>query len=180
MKIKVLEKTEGCMPEIIDNGDWIDLRLAEDVTLHCPKACKLHRRKDKGKEVNMEERTRDVIFDYCIAKLGIAAQIPKGYEVVVVPRSSTFRRYGILQTNSMGVIDCSYCGEDDEWGMPMVATRAVVIPKGTRIAQFRIQLSQKATVWQKIKWLFSSSVTLKKVDSLGNKNREGFGSTGTN
>ena len=176
MKIKVLEKTEGCMPVIFKQGDWIDLRLAEDVTLHCPKACKLHRRKDKGKEINMEERTRDVIFESCIANLGICMQLPEGYEAPVIPRSSSFKKYGILQTNSYGLIDCSYCGDEDEWKMPMVATRTVTIPKGTRIAQFRIQLSQKATVWQKIKWLLSSpKISFIKVDSLGNKNRRGLG-----
>ena len=178
MTIKVLEKTEGCMPQILDNGDWIDLSLAEDLRFKAPQACKLHRRKGKNKVVNEEERTRDVDFHYYIAKLGVAMQLPKGYEAIVVPRSSSFKKYGILQTNSIGVIDCSYCGDDDEWGMPMVATRAVIIPKGTRVAQFRIQLSQKATVWQKLKWLFSGSIKLKKVESLGNKNREGFGSTG--
>jgi dUTPase len=62
--------------------------------------------------------------------------------------------------------------------MPVVATRAVIIPKGTRLAQFRVNLSQKATVWQKLKWLFSSGVKLKKVNSLNNPNRNGFGSTG--
>ena len=178
MTIKVLEKTKGCMPQILDNGDWIDLTLAEDVRFKAPQANKMHRRKDKSKEPNPEERVRDVDFHYYIAKLGIAAQIPEGYEVNIVPRSSTFKKYGILQTNHFGVVDSSYCGEDDEWGMPMVATRAVIIPKGTRIAQFRVNLSQKATVWQKLKWLFSSGVKLKKVDSLSNPNRNGVGSTG--
>ena len=177
MTIKVLEKTEGCMPQILDNGDWIDLVLAEDLRFKAPQACKLHRRNQKNKDV-AEERTRDVDFHSYIAKMGIAAQIPQGYEVNIVPRSSTFKKYGLLQTNHFGVIDSSYCGEDDEWGMPVVATRAVIIPKGTRLAQFRVNLSQKATVWQKLKWLFSSGVKLKKVNSLNNPNRNGFGSTG--
>lgn len=178
MIIKVKELVPGCMPEILNQGDWIDLTLAEDVRFKAPQACKLHRRKDKSKEGNQVERTRDVDFHYYIAKLGIAMQLPKGYEAIVVPRSSTFKKYGILQTNSMGILDESYCGDDDEWGMPMVATRAVTIPKGTRIAQFRIQLNQKATIWQKLKWLFSGSIKLKKVSFLGNNNRGGFGSTG--
>ena len=179
MKIKVLEKTEGCLPVILEKGEWYDLRLAEDVKLKCPQACKLHRRKDKMKD-NQEDRTRDVIFDSCIVSLGIAAQIPEGYEVNIVPRSSSFKKYGILQTNHFGVVDASYCGEDDIWGMPIVATRAVTIPKGTRIAQFRVNLSQKATIWQKIKWLFSSGVKIQQVDHLDNPNRAGFGSTGNN
>lgn len=178
MTIKILEKTEGCMPQILEQGDWIDLTLAEDVRFKAPQANKMHRRKDKNKGISQEERVRDVDFYYYIAKLGIAAKIPEGYEVNIVPRSSTFEKYGILQTNHFGVIDSSYCGEDDEWGMPMVATRTVTIPKGTRIAQFRVNLSQKATVWQKLKWLFSSGVKLKQVDHLTGNNRQGFGSTG--
>lgn len=74
----------------------------------------------------------------------------------------------------------SYCGNEDEWKMPVLATRDVTIPKGTRIAQFKVQLSQKATWWQKLKWLFSSSIKIEKVASLDNPVRGGFGSTGTN
>lgn len=78
-----------------------------------------------------------------------------------------------LQDNTM-----SYNSDKDEWKLAVIATRKVTIPKGTRIAQFRVQLSQKATWWQKIKWLFSSSIKLEKVDSLDNEERGGFGSTG--
>ena len=102
-------------------------------------------------------------------------EIPKGYEAILAPRSSTFRKYGLLQTNSIGVIDNSYCSEEDEWGMAVVATRRVTIPKGTRVAQFRIQLSQKATPWQKIKWLFCSAPKLQQVTELNNPKRGGFG-----
>lgn len=69
----------------------------------------------------------------------------------------------------------SYCGDEDEWKMPVVATRQITIPKGTRIAQFRVQLSQMASPMQKLKWLFTGAPKLVKVDSLNNKNREGFG-----
>lgn len=174
MTIKILEKTPGCMPEIITVGDWIDLKLAEDVTLKGPFA-KALRKKIKDGEVI--ERYRNVVFDSCIAKLGVCMQLPEGFEAIIVPRSSTYRKFGILQSNSLGVIDHTYCSDKDEWGMPMVATKAITIPKGTRIAQFRIQLSQKATMWQKIKWLFSSSVKIEKVNSLSNPERGGFGST---
>ena len=75
-----------------------------------------------------------------------------------------------LQDNTM-----SYNSDNDEWKLAVIATRKVTIPKGTRIAQFRVQLSQKATWWQKIKWLFSSSIKLEKVDSLDNEERGGFG-----
>lgn len=105
MEIKVLELTSGCLPEILPQGDWIDLKTAIDVRFNAPQACKLHRRKAKGKEVNEEERTRDVDFHSYIAPLGVCIQVPKGYECIVVPRSSTFKKYGILQTNSIGVID---------------------------------------------------------------------------
>lgn len=178
MKIKVLEKTEGCFPQEFAIGDWIDLSVAEDVTLQCPKACKLHRRKDKNKEnnTNQEERIRDVIFDTKLLPLGIAMDIPSGFEAWLLPRSGTFGKYGIIQTNSKGIIDNSYAGDGDEWKMPVLATRRVTIPKGMRIAQFRICLKQNATLWQKFKWLFTSKkVKLVKVDSLGNPDRGGLG-----
>lgn len=174
MTIKILEKIKGCMPEIIDNGEWIDLKLAEDVTLPSPYANTLH----KYKKDNAVDRTRDLKFYAVLASLGICVQMPKGFEALIVPRSSSFKKYGILQVNSVGIIDNSYCSDKDMWGFYMLGTREVTIPKGTRIAQFRIQLSQKATVWQKIKWLLSPSIKLQKVSSLSNKQRGGFGSTG--
>ena len=166
------------MPEIFKVGDWIDLSTAEDITLKAPQAHKMHIR-GKGKEDVPEVRTRDVDFDFLLASLGVCIEVPEGFEAIVAPRSSTFKKYGIIQTNSFGVIDNLYKGDEDIWKMPIVATRAVTIPKGTRIAQFRIQLSQKATVWQKLKWLFSSGIKIKKVSSLDNPSRGGFGSTGS-
>ena len=177
MRIKVLEKVEGSLPEIIEKGEWIDLKLSEDVVLKGPQATMLHR-KNRNKEDVEEERTRDVIFFSKLLPLGVCMEMPDGFEGYLLPRSSTFKKYGIIQTNSMGVIDTSYKSDEDEWKMPVIATRKVVIPKGTRIAQFRIQLSQKATLWQKLKWLLSSSVKIEKVSSLGNPVRSGFGSTG--
>jgi len=171
MKIKVLTKTEGCFPQVFGNGDWIDLRTARDVAFRTPHAKCLH----KKKEESDAERTRDVVFSYGIIPLGVAMQLPEGYEAVVVPRSGTFRKYGIMQANSFGVIDNAYCGDNDEWGFPAIATRSAVIPKGERICQFRVQLSQKATVWQKIKWLFGHKVELVPVSTLGNPDRGGFG-----
>lgn len=176
MKIKVLEKTEGCFPYKFSQGDWFDLVLAEGLELDAPIATRLYRRKNK--ETKEVEKPRDVEFQYCIAKLGVCMELPKGYEAIVAPRSSTFKKWGVLMNNSLGIIDNSYNSDEDEWGMPVVATRKVFIPKHTRIAQFRIQLSQNATMWQKIKWLFSSKVEFEKVESLGNTKRGGFGSTG--
>lgn len=175
MTIKVLEKVLGCMPSIIKKGEWIDLYTAEDVTLKGPYS-KTLRKKTKNGEVI--ERYRDVVFSSTLIPLGVCMEIPKGTEALLLPRSSTFKNCGILQTNSEGIIDSTYCSDKDEWKMAVLATRNVTILAGTRIAQFRIQLSQKATVWQKIKWLFSSSVKIKRVKSLKGLERGGFGSTG--
>lgn len=172
MKIKVLTKTEGCFPLEFAKGDWIDLVAAEDTKLYAPHAKMLHRKKN---EENTQERYRDVVFDYKVIPLGVAMQLPDGFEALLVPRSSTFKKHGILQVNAPGVIDQLYRGDNDIWGFPVVATRYTVIPKGTNICQFRIQLSQKATMWQKLKWLFSSKIELIPVSSLGNPDRKGFG-----
>lgn len=167
------------MPEILKVGDWIDLCTAEDYTLKGPHAKMRHKHKsNKGEEGKGEpiiERSRDVVFNYTLINLGVAMQLPKGYEAYLLPRSSTFKKWGLMQTNSKGIIDKSFGGNEDIWRMPVLATRNVVIPKGTPIAQFRIQLSQKATWWQKLKWLFSSRIELVKVDSLEGENRGGFG-----
>ena len=178
MKIKVLEKTPGCLPEIIEGGDWIDLRTAQEITLKAPYS--VTKRKRVMNNGDVRESQRKVVFHSTLIPLGICIEVPKGCESILVPRSSTFEKYGILQANSEGVIDFLYHGDEDEWKMPVLATREVTIPKGTRIAQFRVQLSQKATWWQKLKWLFDSSVKIEQVDSLGNPSRDGFGSTGTN
>lgn len=171
MEIKISVKEKGTMPEVLKVGDWIDLYTTEETKLFVPHARTLHRKK----EDDQTERMRDVIFAYTLLDLGVAVQLPDGYEAVLVPRSSTFRKYGVIQTNGIGIIDGSYCGNNDVWKMPVLATRSTVIPQGTPIAQFRIQLSQKATIWQKLKWLFSSKITLKQVDSLSNEDRGGFG-----
>ena len=174
MKIKVFEKVDGNLPEIFEKGEWIDLKLAEDVTLKGPQATMLHR-KNRNKEGEDEERTRDVVFFSKLLPLGVCMEMPEGFEAYLLPRSSTFKKWGLIQTNNMGIIDRSFSSNEDEWKMPVIATRKVTIPKGTRIAQFRIQLSQKATMWQKLKWLLSSSVKIEKVSSLGNPVRGGFG-----
>lgn len=173
MKIKILEKTEGCFPEIIKVGDCIDLCTAEEYTFKCPHAKMLH--KQKNDEEKRTDRYRDVMFTYGLLDLGVAMKLPEGFEAHLIPRSSTFKKWGIIQTNSIGEIDNSFSGNDDVWKMPVIATRNVTIPKGTPICQFRIQLSQKATVWQKLKWLFSNKIELVKVDELSENNRGGIG-----
>lgn len=172
LKIKVKELTEGCMPSIIQNGDWIDLICAEDMKINVPQAYTL-------KEIHFNDDSRDITADLKYIPLGVAMQLPKGFEAIVAPRSSTPNKFGIMCANSFGVIDNCYCGNTDEWKFPVIAIRPTFIEKGCRICQFKIQLSQKATLWQKIKWLFSSGVELVKVDNLQENSRGGFGSTGT-
>ena len=121
------------------NSDWIDLRSAIDIDLIPNKS-------------------------YLIP-LGISAKLPHGYEAHIVPRSSTFKNYGIIQTNSVGIIDESYCGDNDEWRYPIYATQNRHISKNDRICQFRIVKKQP-------------SIKFNVVEKLLNKNRGGFGSTG--
>ena len=138
MIVKVKYLTDVTPIEYIRTGDWIDLRTAEEVSL------------SKG--------------DFKLISLGIAMQLPFGYEALVIPRSSTFKKFGILQTNSVGLIDNSYCGDNDCWMFPAYATRDVVIPKDERICQFRIIENQP-----KLEFIT--------VDRLGNNDRGGLGST---
>ena len=156
LKIKVKEITEGCMPEIIEQGDWIDLKLAEDVRF-------------TGSEV----QSRKIKY----LPLGIAMELPKGFEAYVLPRSSTPNKWNIEVANSQAIIDESYNGNDDEWNLITKAFKATEIPKGTRICQFRIMPKMNAGILTKLKWLFSNGVELIKVDNLNNDNRGGIGST---
>lgn len=126
-------------PKIEDWGDWIDLQAAEDVSMKAG--------------------------EFRIISLGISMQLPVEYEAHIVPRSSTFKRWGILQANSVGIIDNTYCGDGDIWGFPAIAMRDTEIHKGDRICQFRIVKRQPP-------------VHFVQVESLGNANRGGFGSTG--
>jgi dUTP pyrophosphatase len=168
IKVKVL--TGGCLPVVSEDGDWIDLRAAEDVHLEGPYAVARTR---KG-----GESSRKVVFTTKNIPLGIAMELPDGMEGIAAPRSSSNKKFNIVQVNSPGVIDQPYCGENDQWHMPVMATGEVNIQKGDRICQFRVQLSQKATFWQKLKWLLSSGIEIKVVDSLDNPNRGGLGHSG--
>jgi len=126
--------------EYIDGkSDWIDLRASETVELKAG--------------------------EFKLIPLGVAMELPQGYEGHLVPRSSTFKNYGILQTNSCGIIDCSYCGDEDMWRMPVYATRDTIIRENDRICQFRIVKNQP-------------KVEFDEVESLDNASRGGFGSTG--
>ena len=170
MKIKVKLINPNCKFEFIDKGEWIDLRSAATVELSAPYANTLNGGRNK----------RDVVFDYKLIPLGFAMQLPKGFEAVANPRSGTFKNWGIILANSQGVIDSSYCGNNDEWKFPAIAFKDIVILEGDRICQFRIQPSQKASIWTKIKWLFTNKIEFDFVDSLSGEDRGGIGSTGTN
>lgn len=124
---------------LVPGGDWLDLRSAEDVEMK------------KG--------------DFKLISLGVSMQLPDGYEAHVLPRSSTFKNFGILMTNSMGVIDCSYNGHSDVWRFPALAVRDTVIHKDDRICQFRIVKNQP-------------EIQFVEVEQLGNDDRGGFGSSG--
>lgn len=170
MEIKVREITEGCKFEIINKGEWIDLCAAANVELRAPQAGVQYEKDDL--------KFRDVSFDYTLVPLGIAMEIPEGYEAHIVPRSSTFKKRHIIQGNHLGVVDSSYSGNNDEWKMSVISMAHTTIKKGDRICQFRIQLSQKATFWQKIKWLFNGRPKFVWVNKLDNTDRGGFGTTG--
>ncbi|MDO4615660.1 MAG: deoxyuridine 5'-triphosphate nucleotidohydrolase [Lachnospiraceae bacterium] len=142
MKKILIKYIDGaCKIQKIKQGDWIDLRSREHVELKQGELKLIH--------------------------LGVCMQLPKGYEAIVAPRSSTAKQFGILLANSIGVIDESYCGDGDEWGFYAYAIRDTVIEAGDRICQFRIIEHQP-------------EIELVGVESLGNKNRGGYGSTGRN
>ena len=124
--------------ENIEQGDWIDLRCAGTTFMKAG--------------------------DYLVIPLGVSIKLPKGYTAIVAPRSSTFKKYGILMANSIGVIDESYCGNNDIWGFPAYATKDIQIPANERICQFTA--------------IKKSTMTFNVVHDLGTKDRGGFGSTG--
>lgn len=165
------------LSEITKKGDWIDLRASETIRFKAPQSGTLKTRNVNGQE----EKYRNVSFDLQMMPLGVAIKLPDGYEAVLVARSSLPKGFGVFLGNALGVIDGCYNGNEDEWKAPLIALRDTTIKEGERICQFRIQLSQKATVRQKIKWLFTSGIKLVEVDELPNKeNRNGFGSSGKN
>lgn len=139
LEIKIKYFTDIEKVEQISVGDWIDLRAAEDVSM--------------------------AVGDFNLIPLGIAMQLPEGYEAHVVPRSSTYKKWKIIQANHMGVIDESYCGDNDQWMFPAIALENTIIHKGDRICQFRIMEHQP-------------ELRFVEVSKLGNEDRGGFGSTG--
>lgn len=139
IKIKYFEHSLTKVQKV-SFGDWIDLRAAEDITLK------------QG--------------EYKLIPLGIGMILPEGYEAHIAPRSSTFKNFGIISANSIGIIDNSYSGNDDEWHFPAIALRDTTIKKDDRICQFRIVKNQP-------------DIAFKHVVRLNYKSRGGIGSTGT-
>lgn len=140
IKIKYLNDDITRLEYIDGKSDWIDLRAAEEVELKAGEFKLIH--------------------------LGVAMQLPEGCEAHIVPRSSTFKKWGIIQTNHCGIVDNSYCGPNDWWRMPVFALRDTKIEVNDRICQFRIQKNQPTLVFNE-------------VEEMEANNRGGFGSTGT-
>ena len=107
MKIKIFEKTEGCFPKVFAIGEWYDLIVARDTKLYGPEASSLRysAKKNPVSEQDKLKYKRNVAFNYTLIPLGVCMELPKGYEAVIIPRSSTFKNYGLIQTNSVGLID---------------------------------------------------------------------------
>lgn len=139
IKIKYFDNEIGKIQKI-EKGDWIDLRAAETVELKAG--------------------------EFKLIKLGVGMKLPDGYEAHIVPRSSTFKNFFIIQTNHCGIVDSSYCGDNDQWLFPAYALRDTVINKNDRICQFRIIEKQP-------------KLTFEEVEHLEDTDRGGFGSTGT-
>ena len=137
LKIKLHEG--GIMPEKLSVGDWIDLAIPETIFI---------------------EANKPFLIDF-----KIAMELPEGYEAHILPRSSTFLKYGLILTNGMGIIDHSYCGDNDTWKALVYPIFNNIIYKATRLFQFRIVKTQP-------------DVKLTQVETLGNEDRGGYGSTG--
>lgn len=138
MKIRYHREKFPTLPDVVQYGNFIDLYNAEAKILKAG--------------------------EFAYLNLGVSVECPEGYWMQIVPRSSTFKKYGIIQTNSFGVIDTEYCGDDDIVMMPVYATRDIIIPANERICQFRLEEDIKFSI--------------KPVDKLENENRGGLGHTG--
>ena len=141
IKIKYFDKDAEKIELVAGKSDWFDLRASEEVEFKAG--------------------------EFKLVPLGVAMKLPEGYEAHIAPRSSTFKNFGVLQTNSVGVVDNSYSGDEDMWKMPCLAMRDTVIHKGDRICQFRIMQKQPV-------------INFVEVEHLDGINRGGFGSTGKN
>ena len=136
IKIKYFTDKIDKLAYIDGKSDWIDLRASEEVTLK------------QG--------------EFALVPLGVAMELPKGYEAHIVPRSSTYKNFGVIQANHCGVVDGSYCGDNDMWRMPVIAMRDTQIHVNDRICQFRIMKNQPEILFEE-------------VEHLEGKDRGGFG-----
>lgn len=142
LKIQVMYHNPDLIPiNLSEKGDWIDLRSAEEYHIYPNK--------------------------FYLINLGISVKLPEGYEAHIVPRSSTFKTWGLIQTNGIGIIDNSYCGENDIWMIPVISTKITTINVNDRVCQFRIVKKMP-------------KLTINTVDHLLDESRGGFGSTGAN
>ena len=139
IKIKYFTDKIDKLAYIDGKSDWIDLRASEEVTLK------------QG--------------EFALVPLGVAMELPKGYEAHIVPRSSTYKNFGVIQANHCGVVDGSYCGDNDMWRMPVIALRDTQSNVNDRICQFRIMKNQPEILFEE-------------VEHLEGKDRGGFGTTG--
>ena len=139
IRIQYLDNTIERLRYIDGKSDWIDLRAAEDTAM--------------------------AAGEFKLIPLGVAMQLPEGYEAHIVPRSSTYKNFGIIQTNHIGIVDNSYCGPNDWWYMPAYALRDTLIHKNDRICQFRIVKNQPKLVFDE-------------MEKLDGSDRGGIGSTG--
>ena len=139
IKIKYFTDKIEKLAYIDGKSDWIDLRASEEVTLK------------QG--------------EFALVPLGVAMELPKGCEAHIVPRSSTYKNFGVIQANHCGVVDGSYCGDNDMWRMPVIAMRDTQIHVNDRICQFRIMKNQPEILFEE-------------VEHLEGKDRGGFGTTG--
>lgn len=139
IRIKYFSEEIEKLSYIAGKSDWIDLRAAKEIALK------------KG--------------EFALIPLGVGMELPKGYEAHVIPRSSTYKNFGILQANSCGLVDESYCGDHDQWFFPALAVRDTVIHVNDRICQFRIMEHQP-------------EITFEETQVLAAEDRGGFGSTG--
>ena len=139
IKIKYFSEEIDKLTYIDGKSDWIDLRAAKEMELKAGQ--------------------------YAMIPLGVGMKLPEGYEAHIVPRSSTYKNFGLIQTNHMGVVDESYCGDNDQWHMPVYALRDTVIHVNDRVCQFRIMEHQPKIVFEE-------------VEALNAPDRGGFGSTG--
>ncbi|HLR34549.1 MAG TPA: deoxyuridine 5'-triphosphate nucleotidohydrolase [Tissierellales bacterium] len=165
IKIKYFSKDYPRL-EKLSQGDWIDLRVDNIKEWESNRFVLTGKDKEKLASLPMlESVVKYEKGDIIKFGLGIAIELPKGYEAEIRPRSSTFKNYGLIQTNSVGTIDNSYCGDDDEWMIEFIAMRNGAINRFDRVCQFRI-------------WKNQPNFRFEEVDKLGNKDRGGYGTTG--